>query len=147
MASRSPANANVPAMSGVAPGPSDRWILNQHDAWSRATLSPLHLALAHGTLHPDNFARWLLDRASIARALAAACTRVEALLAGRIPFPLLALACEEAEWLEAYATQHGLDLRSRYRLSYEAAKLVDLIDSATAARPPQASDILRRRPA
>lgn len=116
----------------VQPGITDRWILNHHDAWSRSTLSPLFVSLAHGALQPDLFLRWLLDRASIARAMAAASERVRGMLAERgMDFPVATVAREEAAYLADYAVHFGLDLESPYRLSYEAGRLVDLIDKAT----------------
>lgn len=112
--------------------PSDRWILSHHDAWSRATLSPLFVSLAHGTLDPELFSRWLLDRVSIARALVPACERVRGMLRQRgIEFPVLAVAQEEAEFLETYALRHGLDVNCRWRLSYDASRVVELVNSAT----------------
>lgn len=122
--------------AGAEPGITDRWILNHHDAWSRSTLSPLFVALAHGALQPDLFLRWLLDRASIARAMAAASERVRGMLAERgIDFPVASVAREEAAYLADYASRFGLDLESPYRLSYEAGRLVELIDSATGGMP------------
>jgi hypothetical protein len=112
--------------------PSDGWILAHHDAWSRATLSTMFGALAAGCLDPDQFARWLLDRASIARALVHACARVQDMLGDRLELPALAVAHEEADWLEAYAAAHGLDIHSKFKLSYQAQRLVDLIDVVTA---------------
>jgi hypothetical protein len=113
--------------------PSDGWILAHHDAWSRATLSTMFSALAAGSLDPAQFARWLLDRASVARALVHACARVQEMLGDHLELPAMAVAHEEADWLEAYATAHGLDIHSKFKLSYEAQRLVDLIDTATAA--------------
>lgn len=115
---------------------TDQWILNHHDAWSRSTLSPLFVSLAHGALQPDLFLRWLLDRASIARAMAAASERVRGMLAERgIDFPVASVAREEAAYLADYAVRSGLDLESPFRLSYEAGRLVELIDSATGGMP------------
>lgn len=111
--------------------PTDRWILAHHDAWSRATLSPLFVALAHGTLHPDLFARWLLDRAAIAQSLIIACSRVKCMLKGHLDFPVLQVAVEEAEWLDKYIDQQNISVRVKYRPSYEAARLIELIDTAT----------------
>lgn len=127
---------------------TDRWILNHHDGWSRSTLSPLFVSLAHGALQPDLFLRWLLDRASIARALAAASERVRLMLEARgLEFPAAHVAREEAAYLADYALRHGLDLESPFRLSYEAGRLVELIDSATNGIPAgQAPQLSGERP-
>lgn len=116
----------------VPDGPSDRWILSHHDAWSRATLAPLFVSLAHGTLDSEFFSRWLLDRVFIARALVPACDRVRHMLGRRgIEFPIHLVAQEEAEFLEQYALAHGFDVTSRWRLSYDAGRVIELIYSAT----------------
>lgn len=142
---------NTTAQPPATPAPNPRpprpvsaqnWIIQYHDVWSRLTLSSFYQDLAEQSLSVSQFARWLLDRASISMAVLKAATTVSLTLTkrtGRDALPLLRVAEENTRFLVQYTTMQGLDINSQYRLSHAAKRLVDLMEASTA---PDASPIV-----
>ena len=113
---------------------AEKWIIQYHDAWSRLTLSSFYQHIEERSLNTVQFARWLLDRASISIAILEGATRISLLLnQSNSPqeLPLLKIAKENAQFLAETTTLNGLDIHSQYRLSHPAKRLVELIESST----------------
>lgn len=146
-ASRDPSQQNdrpparPPTSTSVTPSRrADSWILQYHDVWSRLTLSSFYQDLQGTSLTPGQFARWLLDRASVSMAILEAATRANDIVRmstqHHSPLPLHRIAKENAQFLAEYAVMNGLNINSQYRLSHAGKRLVDLIEASTAPDAP-----------
>lgn len=113
------------------PPQTSNWIIQHHDAWSRVTLSSFYKKLAEGALTPKQYTRWILDRTSIAVALAKGARRTSASLHAHRRLPLLEVAERDADWFLQRLANHGLSLHESYSRSHPADRLISLIESAT----------------
>ncbi|KAI0561347.1 heme oxygenase-like protein [Gracilaria domingensis] len=119
----------------------DQWILKYHIEWSGLTLNPFYHELTTNMISPAQYARWLLDRASISLAIVEGAKRTADIVRNSIPgtqFPLLRIAAEDARHFTEIALLAGLDINSAFRLSAPARQLVQLLDASTAPDAPPA---------
>lgn len=125
-------------MEGSSPQDSDpsttnNWIIIQHDAWSRATVSSFYQDLRTSSLSSNQCTRWLLDRASVAVAVSRGAARVNSLFGLHSSLPLLPVARHDEQVLLSVVASQNFDIRASYAMSHAAKRLISLIEGATSA--------------
>ncbi|CAN8076297.1 unnamed protein product [Agarophyton chilense] len=133
--------AAMPVISERQARMVDDWILKYHFEWSGLTLNPFYHELSASMLSPTQYARWLLDRASISLAIVEGAKRTADIVRNTLPgteFSLLSIAVQDAKHFTEMALLAGLDINSAFRLSPPARSLVQLVEASTAPDTPPA---------
>jgi len=117
---------------------TNQWILDEHDQWTRVTVSPFYLELQKNSLKPEIFNRWLADQIIITSKLSIACERVQSKFASASPqlsiLPCSEIVDQQYAWLLQQATQLNVEMYKNppeKRLAYGAQHMIEQLEMAT----------------